>query len=204
MKHIFFLLFISLFIVSFGQGTGWTLQSDKEGIKLYTKPTKADGTMQIRLVASTTAPIASVLKASQDVSNVKERIMNSKSLTILKQVSVNEAYYHLTSDFPWPLDDRDVVMHATVSQDPKTKAVKVDAYSVPSYIPEKTDHLRIYTWETHSISTPKADGTVEIDYWFNYNPRGNVPNSVIQAVTKDATINGMKKFIQLTHSSKYK
>ncbi len=203
MRYFLFFLLVCSYFFAFSQGTGWTLYSDKEGIKLYTKPTKADGTLQIRLLSSTTASIAAVLNTSRDVQNVKERIVNTKSLNILKVISVNEVYYQLISDFPWPLSDREVIVHAIINQDPKTKVVKVDSYSTPSYILENKDYVRVYTWETHSISTPKPNGTVEIDYWFTYNPRGSIPDAILESITKESTINGMKKFIELTHAAKY-
>lgn len=203
MRYFLLLLFVCFYFSIFAQGTGWVLQSEKDGVKLYTKPPKADGTLQIRLIASTTASIKAVLNTSRDVSNVKERIVNTKSINILKQVSINEAYYQIISDFPWPLSDRDAILHAIITQDPTSKVVKVDTYSTPSYIAENKDYVRIYTWETHSISTPKPNGTVEIDYWVNYNPRGPIPDSILESITKESSINGIKKFIELTHAAKY-
>ena len=123
-----FILCAFIAYLSFGQGTGWQLISDKEGIKLYSKPKKSDGTIQIRIVSSTTATINAVLNTSRDVSNLKERILNTQSVTILKQISPNEVYFRLCSDFPWPLSDRDAIMHSQISQNPTTKVIKTDAY----------------------------------------------------------------------------
>ncbi len=203
LKNIILLYLSTISLLSFAQGTGWELKSDKEGIKVYTKPAKSDGTLQIRLLSSTTATINAVLKTSQDVSNLKERIINTQSVTVLKQISPNEAYYRLISDYPWPISDRDAIMHLVITQDPKTKIIHADTYSSPSYMAENSDYVRIYTWETHSILTPKPNGTVEIDYWFTYNTRGNVPTSLLESITRDGTFEGMKKFIQLTHLPKY-
>ena len=198
-----FILCAFIAYLSFGQGTGWQLISDKEGIKLYSKPKKSDGTIQIRIVSSTTATINAVLNTSRDVSNLKERILNTQSVTILKQISPNEVYFRLCSDFPWPLSDRDAIMHSQISQNPTTKVIKTDAYSSPSYMAENKDYVRIYTWETHSILSPKPNGQVEIDYWFLYHPRGDVPISTMESALQERSIIGMKKFIELTHSAKY-
>jgi hypothetical protein len=203
MKNILFLVYLFMGYFSFGQGTGWILKSDNEGIKLYAKSAKTDGTIQVRIISNTTASINAVLKASQDVSNLKERILNTQSVTILKQISPNDVYYRLCSDFPWPLSDRDAIMHSQISQNPATKVIKVDAYSTPSYMAEQKDYVRVYTWETHSILTPKSNGTVEIDYWFSYHPRGDVPIAAMESATQERAIIGMKKFIELTHLAKY-
>lgn len=201
----YFYLFCYLFIscVSFAQGTDWLLKSDKEGIKLYSKPISPEGTIQIRVVSSTTANINAVLKTSQDLSNLKERILNTQSVTILKQITPNDAYYQLISDYPWPISDRDAIMHNMITQNPSTKVIKTDAYSTPSYIAEDKNYVRIYTWETHSIISPKPNATVEIDYWFKYNAGGDVPAQAVESATQERTIIGMKKFIELTHSPKY-
>lgn len=204
LKVILSILFIGCVFQVNAQGTGWKLHAEKEGIKVYTKPPLSDGTLQIRLVATTTAPIQSVLNAYRDVNCVKERIVNSKSLQVLKKVSDNDVYYLLVTDFTWPLTDRDVIMYQTITQDPVTKVVRVDAVAVPDFVPENKEYVRIKKWETHSISTPKPNGTVEIDYWTFYNPRGNIPTSLVEGFLEEGTFAGIKKMIALTKSAKYK
>lgn len=202
-KPIFILLFSLLSTQSWGQGSGWKLQAEKEGIKLYTKPSLADGTLQIRLVGSTTAPIGSVLKTYQDINNVKERIANSKSIKVIKKVDANDVYYQLITDLTWPISDREALMHQVITQDPVSKVIRVDAQAAPNLLPENADYVRIRKWETHSISTPKANGTVEIDYWTFYNPGGSLPASFVEGFLEESTFAGMKKLIQLTQSPKY-
>ncbi|MBX7243272.1 MAG: hypothetical protein K1X92_16120 [Bacteroidia bacterium] len=203
LKLIIPLFFTLMSFTCQAQGTGWKFHSEKEGIKLYTKPSTADGTLQIRLTGSTTAPITSVMKTYQDVNTVKERVVNSKSLKVLKKVSDFDVYYHLISDFTWPLSDRDAIMHQVITQYPVTKVIRVDAYAEPNYLAEDKNYVRIHKWETHSISTPKPNGTVEIDYWTFYNPKGSIPTSIVESFVEDGTFAGMKKLIELTRSAKY-
>ncbi len=197
------LIFTFLSFLVQAQGTGWKFHSEKEGIKLYTKPATADGTLQIRITATTTAPINAILKTYQDVNNVKERVVNSKSIKVLKKISDNDVYYLLISDFTWPLYDRDAIMHQVITQDPVTKTIRVDAYAAPDYLAEDKNYVRIRNWETHSISTPKPNGTVEIDYWTLYNPRGSIPTSIVESFVEDGTFAGMKKLLQLVKAAQY-
>lgn len=198
--------FLSIFFVflakpSFGQGKGWVFHSQKDGIKLYTKPTDSDGTIHVRMIARTTASSQAVLKIYQDVSTVKERVLNTKSVTVLKKPSDTEVYYQLISDFTWPLYDRDAIMHQVITQDPVSKVIRMDTYSVPEYLPKDKDYVRISKWEMHNVSTPKPDGSIEIDYWTSYNPGGDVPIALVESFVEDGTITGMKRLIALTHKA---
>ena len=41
----------------------------------------------------------------------------------LRRVNDHECYYYSRLDFPWPVNDRDVIMHSRLEQDPVTKAI---------------------------------------------------------------------------------
>jgi hypothetical protein len=135
---------------------------------------------------------------------VKERILNSKSIEVLAKKSDNDVYYRLISDWPWPLKDRDVIMHQVIRQNILSKIIMVDAYAAPDYLPKDKNYIRIQKWETHSISTPKSDGTVEVDYRTIFHPAGNIPSALIESTVEEITIKGMKKLLQLTQSSAYR
>ncbi|HOY05522.1 MAG TPA: hypothetical protein PLO67_08970, partial [Saprospiraceae bacterium] len=88
---------------------GWSLRKDKDGVKVYYKQTS--NVHEIKLATSLKIPLSGLIQLFAEVENYPKwgyKVMESK---LLQRVSDTEMYYYSRLDFPWPMSDRDLIMH---------------------------------------------------------------------------------------------
>jgi len=193
-----FLLLLTSFSI-FAQ-EDWTLQKDKDNIKVYTK--KVEGysmkASKAESVLETTVPrLVAVL---MDADNFYKVVPTSKSSELLKKVNESEKIYYISTDAPWPVSDRDGIYSFNFSQNPNTKAVTVEIDCLPDFIPKKEDHVRVPRSEGRWRFTPLSNGKVKVEYQNVTDPGGSIPawlaNSSVINIPFD-TIKNLKKRVAM-------
>lgn len=194
-----FLAFLFLFTpwLAFAQSDGWVLKNRKDGINVYYKKT-ADF-HELKLTTSIQSSLSGIIHLLNDTDrypNWGYKIMHSH---LVKKISDQESIYRSTIDFPWPLDDRDVVMHSKLTQDEKTKTVYSISEAVPTAYPSQKDLIRIVTSKTRWTLVPGANGWVYVEYYLYSSPGGSIPDWLVNMaidVGPRETILRMKNVLQ--------
>lgn len=155
------------------------LKISKDSIVVYTckstdsklKSIKANFTINTKL---------SVLAAHLlDVTDYVKWQYNVKHTEVIQKISESEMIYHSEVEAPWPLSNREVVMHLKITQDPISKVVIFETISVPGYIPENDDLVRVKRSHAKWIITPIGSNELKVDYSFEADPGGSVPSWII-------------------------
>jgi len=183
---------------SFAQSSDdWNLKNDKDGVKVYFKKT-AD-VHEIKLVTSLQTSLAGLVQLLSEVEHYPlwgYKVLDAK---LLKKVSDTEMYYYSKLDFPWPLNDRDVIMHTHLEQDPVTKKIIARSVAVPDYLPENKDVIRIRNAHTQWTLLPGTGGWPYIEYYIYSDPGGNLPDWLVNMaidVGPRETIKGIRTMLQ--------
>lgn len=87
----------------------WLLKSHKDGVKVYYRQT--GDVYELKLVTSVRASLPGMVLLFDDPSRYTEWVYRSTESKCIKRVSETEMYYYVRFDFPWPLSDRDLIMH---------------------------------------------------------------------------------------------
>ncbi|MEP6617218.1 MAG: lipid-binding protein, partial [Ginsengibacter sp.] len=93
---------------------------------------------------------------------------------ILKRVNDNDFFYYIESSLPWPLSNRDAIIHLTMIPDTVHHALKINAYSEPSYMSKKDGLVRI-PFSKGSWYVTETANKLNIDYTFEVDPGGTLP-----------------------------
>jgi hypothetical protein len=176
--HKLFLIFLLIFPrLTQAQASNWVFKAEKEGVKVYYKATK--DVHEIKLITSIKSSLAGLIQLFSEVDRYPTwgyKIIESR---LLKRVSPTELYYYSRIDFPWPLYDRDIIMHTKTVQDPATKKIVATSHSVPDYLPEVPNVVRMHRANTSWTMYPNATGWLYCEYYIYTDPGGNIPNWVI-------------------------
>jgi hypothetical protein len=200
MLRILTMLFIlNLLFLPFAASAqdAWELKSEKNGIKVYFK--KTTSVYEIKLVTSIQSSLSGIIQLFNEVENFPKWGYKVTEAKLLKKVSDNESYYHSKFDFPWPMDDRDVVMHTKLEQDPKTKTVTSTSTAAPTFIPEEKNYLRMTNSNTKWTLVPGTNGWLYVEYYIYSSPGGSIPDWLVNAaieVGPRETIKNMKTILQ--------
>jgi len=171
---VFFLIFNALQAQS---GDAWTLKNNKDGVKVYFKRTSDIHEIKLATSFQTTLSGLVFLLSEVDLYPVwGYKVVESK---LLKKVSEHEMYYYSRLDFPWPFNDRDLVMHTYLEQDPATKRIVARSVAEPAYLPEKKDVVRIKNAHTQWTILPGTGGWPYVEYYIYSDPGGNMPDWLV-------------------------
>ena len=177
--------------------SNWEFKGEKNGVKIYHQRT--DGLLHIKLATSLKVPLAGIITMFSDISTYTDwgyKIVEAKQL---RRVSNQEMYYYAKYDFPWPLSDRDIILHSKLEQNPKTKAITITNTPRPDYLPEKKGLARIRNTTTKWLFIPGNDGWVYTEQQISTDSAEGVPEWLVK-LTADTgpreTAKGVQRVLQ--------
>lgn len=156
---------------------GWVLKNEKDAVKVYYRKT-AD-IYELKLSTSIKVPLSGIVKLFDEVQNYAAWGYKISEARLLKKVSPTEMYYYSRIDFPWPMSDRDVVLHTKLEQDPHSLAIISVSTAVPDYIPEVKDVVRVRTVNSKWTLIPGIGGWLYAEYYLYSDPGGSIPDWAI-------------------------
>lgn len=188
------LLFLGLGTTVFAQTTPWKEAKNKDGIVVHTRTLNGSKFKQFKAKTTLTTSLHTLVALALDTKNVEKWYHQANNPVILDK-KAQEGHYRLDFDLPWPVDDRDVVVHWAVSQDPTTKVVRIEMEDVPGYAPEQKGLVRMPEMESIWQFTPLENGKVEVFHQAHVEPGGSVPAWLANSTVTDGpynSISGMK------------
>ncbi|MBL7783397.1 MAG: hypothetical protein JNM22_19350 [Saprospiraceae bacterium] len=185
-------------ITLYAQGAdNWSLRKDKDGMKVYYRQTV--DVHEIKIATSLKIPLSGIIQLFAEVDNYPKwgyKVMESR---LLQKVSDTEMYYYSRLDFPWPMSDRDIIMHTRLSQDPITRRITATSVAAPDYIPVVKDVERMRSAHTQWTLVPGNGGWVYVEYYIHSHPGGNIPDWLVNMavdVGPRETIKNIRNIIQ--------
>ena len=122
------------------------------------------------------------------------------SSRLVEKISDVEMLYYTRLDFPWPMNDRDLVMHTKMAQDPVSKIITLSSTAVPDKVSQNPDCIRIINATTKWTLFPSKSGWMYLEYYLNSDPGGNLPDWLVNMAIDMGpreTIKGIKKLLAL-------
>jgi len=168
------LLLIGIGIEGLGQDN-WTLKSEKEGIRVYTRTFPDSKFKAIRVELELEASLSQMVAVLLDVNAGVDWVYATKSSVLLKRVSPTELYYYSEVSIPWPFNNRDFIAQLKVTQDSVTHVVTVDGPTVADYLPVKKDIVRVVRSEGRWVIIPVGKGRIRVEYELRTDPGGDLP-----------------------------
>lgn len=178
----------------------WKPAKDKDGIQVYTRPVKGFDFREYRGVTLIKTSVSSLVALVDDITVCSSWIPTCKEGRLLKRLNARETYTYTMNHAPWPVKDRDAIVHNRVSQDPKTKAVTIAMTGKPGYIPREHHFIRVEYLKGFWKFIPKSDGYVQVIYQVLNNPGGGLPawlvNAAVVSQPFDTLFNMKKKVME--------
>jgi START domain len=163
----------------------WTLEKDEEHIQLYTRSVSGSPFLEVKAITLINAPMTKVADAFGDGNGCSAWRALCKSSEVLSTVSDTERYVYLVLDLPWPLSDRDMVIHSNAEIDPASKTAKVQLASASSRHPAQ-DYVRAESRGEYTIKAI-SDEQVEFTYIMHTDLGGNLSPDVINPQVASST-----------------
>lgn len=192
-KCILVIIFFSFLLPSLRAQDSWKLNTDKEGIKIYTAAVSYSKVKAIKVVAMLHTSLSQLVAVLMDVNAGSQWVYHTKSSSLVKQISPSELYYYSEISLPWPCENRDFVAHLSVSQDAATKVVTIDGPAVPGFVSVKQGIVRVSHSKGKWILSPEGNGQVKVDYTLQVDPGGAIPAWLVNMFAAEGPLESFRK-----------
>jgi hypothetical protein len=174
--------------------TGWSKDKSGDNVTVYVQPAPGYSLKAFRAVTTVPVPMDAVNALIADAPAFSQWYSDCRSNKIIKTISSKEYVTYFVNDSPFPVMDRDSLIHTTVSQDPATRAVTFAMKGAPTLIPEKDDYVRVPKLEGYWRVTPIGASETEVVLELRSDTGGSVPSFL---ANQQVTVGPFKTFQKL-------
>jgi hypothetical protein len=199
-KLTWLVLFSTFASAAIGQ-YNWKLSKDEDGIKVYQSEVKHSKFKSIKVECTLEGTYDKLMAILNDVPNQKNWVYNNKNSSILKRVSASEFYYYSEIHLPWPMTNRDAIVHMKMNKDSLNRFLMISEAGVPGYTPEKSGMVRVPRSDISWYVTMPSAKTISIVYIFDAEPGGSLPAWVVNMFTDKGPYESFKKLSELLKRS---
>ena len=195
LRIFFFLLFSALSGKSFAQ-YNWKQEKDKDGIKVYVSELKDSKFKAVKVECTLTGSYAKLVAILIDVTHNSDWVYNSKTNTILKQNNPLDFIYYTETHLPWPMSNRDAIIHLRIRTDSLPKFLYISGSGEPKYIAEKSGKVRVPSYAANWRVTMPTPQTIQISYMVEVDPGGSIPAWIANMFVDKGPYESFKKLAE--------
>ena len=175
----------------------WKLTKDKDGIRVYQSETKTSNFKSIKVECTLEGTYDKLISVLSNVALHKEWVYKVKTPYIIKKNSPQDFYYYTETSMPWPMSNRDAVVHLTMNKDSLNRFLKISAIGEPRLIPEKSGKVRVPRSSVSWYVTMPTAKTIHIIYTFEADPGGNLPSWMVNMFADKGPYESFKKLSEI-------
>ena len=169
------LVVCSGFVFSVSGQYSWKLTKVKDGISVYQSAVKHSNYKSIKVECIFEGTFDKLIAVLNNVNGHKDWVYHSKASYIVKQVTPHEFYYYTEASLPWPMSNRDAVVHLKINRDSLNRFLKISSIGVPDFVAEKSGIVRVTKSTISWNVTMPTTNTISIIYIFEAEPGGSLP-----------------------------
>ena len=187
-----------------GNDGDWKLKKDNNGIKVYTRDNPNSSFSELKMQGTFETTMSAIIALFKDIPNYTSWVYACTVAKSVEKSTDGDDYYYSITAAPWPVSDRDVVVHSTVTQDSTTWIVSSVSRNVDGKVPKKNGIERVPYLRASWTLIPLKDGKVDITYHLRVDPGGLVPAWLANMTLTIGPYNTMVSLKQEIAKEKYR
>lgn len=176
-------LLLLINLMAAGKENEWKEVRNRNGVKVYNRRIEGINFKEFMGVVEIEATLSTLLSIFNDVKNGVEWVENVDHMEDIERIDHFENYTYSYSKAPWPVKDRDAVVHNKISQNKEDKVITIIQRGVPHKRPLERKAVRVEKLQSKWIFTPTEEGRVHVSYQVLTDPGGKLPAWLINAVS---------------------
>ncbi len=195
--------FIFIFNVSLFAQNDWTLEKEKDGIKISSRHAVASQFNDIRVELDLSGTVEQLTGILLDVNHYKDWSYATKKSVLIKQLGPGKLIYYTEIEVPWPATNRCFYANFEMKENAATHSAQIISENLPEYGSVSSDLMKVpFTkgvWNITTVSNEK----IHVDYVLELNPGGSLPAWVLNLFSAKGPMetfeNIKKKMAALNH-----
>ena len=200
MSKIIFLVFCLSFSTS---SLAWTLEHKSDGIEIFTKQMQNSDFKAFRGTVTVNSSLLNVVAHHVDLQAMPEWLQDCKKSELISSANGRDFYIYQQTDAPWPVSDRDYVLHMHFEQDPANYVVTISFEATQAFKKSDNDCVPVSKLEGYWRFTPLQDNKVLIEYETYADPSGDIPSWLANAFVVDQPLGTLKKLKERVENKQY-
>lgn len=173
-SSFFFLLGACLCFKGSGQYK-WKQVKDKDGIRVFLSDIAGRSYKAVRVECTFPGTYQKLFSLLDDIPNNKDWVYNLKNSRVLKRLNPLEYWIHSETHLPWPMSNRDAVIHVRMHTDSLPHFFTRTGTGEPKLIPESSGLVRVPHYYAYWKVTMPASQMLHIEYLIEADPGGSIP-----------------------------
>lgn len=184
---------------------GWMLRKEAGGIRVYTReqPNSKFEAVRAEMILDDVR-LASLVALIDDPSACALLESRCAEAYTLDRPSDSEHLIYRHNDMPFPIKDRDVVLHFSWRQNPDTLVVDLESRHVEGVLPVDPRRVRLPSVAVGWRFVPLADGRVEASSEGHIEPGANLPAWLLNTLLVDAPFKTMEAVAEVVRQPRYR
>jgi hypothetical protein len=151
------------------------LRKSAEGIEVYTCKMEDSKINSIQSTFTLSVPFSALSEALFDLNNFHQWQYKIRKTEMLKPISKQEFIYRAELETPWPVSNRDLILHVKLSPGSNPNEYHFSAIGRPDFIPPRDGFVRVPLSEAHWYINVVDDKHLEIKHSILIDPGGYIP-----------------------------
>ncbi|MEZ5040797.1 MAG: START domain-containing protein [Saprospiraceae bacterium] len=171
----------------------WKKIKEIDQYTVYTRSSNLSSVKEIKIEASFDVNVAHFMEVLNNVPAYTDWVYKCSQAHRLKTIGEHEYIYYLISDIPFPLKDRDIVIHSKQWFDPAIQGYRAKSVALPAFISQNPNMVRVPLLQSLWEIRPVNDKQVDIVYQILTEPGGKIPAWMVNMAIANGPIHTMKE-----------
>jgi len=170
----------------------WDLEVERGGIKVYTQEIPGSSFKAFRGEMHLQASLKEISAQLMDVEAMKDWLHDCSKSELVSRMEGREFIVYQEAEAPWPVSNRDYLLHSKIEQDPQTKVVLMSFTALVDGGPQNDECVRVTELRGFWRLTPLPGGQVYLEYETHADPAGALPAWLANSFVVDQPLNTLK------------
>lgn len=180
----------------------WKLQEEIDNIRIYTTEPTDSSFKAFKAVALIDAPIENLMAVMVNPKSCMEWVHNCAEAYNFGKGNFNDRFAYSVNDLPWPVTDRDYVLHIRTHGDKASGEVIMNLNATPGKRAETGSRVRVNKSDTLYRFIPEGGKTRMI--WVQHtNPNGSLPGWLVNSLLVDIPVKSLQALEKVANKQRY-
>ena len=153
----------------------WQLKKDKDGVQVYTQSNPSSAFDLLKAECVINARLTEILNLIFDVDSHTAWVYNCVQSKLIKKNNLYDIVYYAETYAPWPVSNRDLVIHLKAITDSTNAQISIHGVSEPKLKGPVEGKIRVPRSIANWKLIPINQSTTRIIYTLDIDPGGSLP-----------------------------
>lgn len=183
----------------------WELVKRNDGIMIYMAQLPDEHLKTFRGVTTIKLDDFTAIGAiMDDYSFVASWMHMVSTIDGIARTSPSDRLVYVTTRLPWPVNNRDVVLHVGLQQDPVSYALSMPMHSVDNVKPPQKGYVRMPKMQSYFLFEPLEPGKVRVTLQVIVDPGGYIPDWMANLLMRDIPYYSLKHLSVVANDPRFR